>query len=392
MIVKSEPKLIDFGLAKPTANFVGGAAGTSHTYLAGTPNYMSPEQWGGLRDVDEKTDIWAIGITLIDAAGGRAWGDMNQGQIREALRNGKLPDLSKLDVAQRALVKDMVIFNPDDRLSAQALRKGLSEYFNTRPAPAEVKVEAKPIVNPKNIKVEGNRVVVEPQEKPMPREAKVTPNPYVTSDGVPIFIGMRVRYIRTDELGRVTKLDKNDTKYVFVQIDGENESKIKSTNQLASAAGIRKKLNGSQQSFVKKYWKDVLIFWLLTPIGWLIYKYLTDKDFMTRFSSANSPRTIKFWKIGYLVTHGITFGILGPVVGIPLALKVKRVPVTIFAIANLVAVWIFFAGVADTPNGGTLPTFPTMAILINYLGGFFLPLFLRTGKSTQAKRPDSPAE
>jgi hypothetical protein len=220
----------------------------------------------------------------------------------------------------------------------------------------------------------------------------VTPNPYVTSDGVPIFIGMRVRYIRTDELGRVTKLDKNDTKYVFVQIDGENESKIKSTNQLASAAGIRKKLNGSQQSFVKKYWKDVLIFWLLTPIGWLIYKYLTDKDFMTRFSSANSPRTIKFWKIGYLVTHGITFGILGPVVGIPLALKVKRVPVTIFAIANLVAVWIFFAGVADTPNGGTLPTFPTMAILINYLGGFFLPLFLRTGKSTQAKRPDSPAE
>jgi serine/threonine protein kinase len=111
MIVKSEPKLIDFGLAKPTANFGGGAAGTSHTYLAGTPNYMSPEQWGGLRDVDEKTDIWAIGITLIDAAGGRAWGDMNQGQIREALRKGKLPDLSKLDVAQRALVKDMVIFN-----------------------------------------------------------------------------------------------------------------------------------------------------------------------------------------------------------------------------------------------------------------------------------------
>jgi hypothetical protein len=353
---------------------------------------MSPEQWGGLRDVDEKTDIWAIGITLIDAAGGRAWGDMNQGQIREALRKGKLPDLSKLDVAQRALVKDMVIFDPDDRLSAQALRKGLSEYFNTRPAPADVKVEAKPIVNPKNIKVEGNRVVVEPQEKSVPREAKVDPNPYVTSDGVPIFVGMRVKYIKTDELGRVTKLDKNDTKYVFVQIDGENESKIKSTNQLASAAGIRKKLNGSQQSFVKKYWKDVLIFWLLTPIGWLIYKYFTDKDFMTRFSSANSPRTIKFWKIGYLVTHGITFGILGPVVGIPLALKVKRVPVTIFAIANLVAVWIFFAGVADTPNGGTLPTFPTMAILINYLGGFFLPLFLRTGKSTQAKHPDSPAE
>jgi hypothetical protein len=286
----------------------------------------------------------------------------------------------------------MVIFNPDDRLSAQALRKGLSEYFNTRPAPAEVKVEAKPIVNPNNIKVEGNRVVVEPQEKPMPQEAKVTPNPYVTSDGVPIFIGMRVKYLKTDELGRVTKLDKNDTKYVFVQIDGENESKIKSTNQLASAAGIRKKLNESQQSFVKKYWKDVLIFWLLTPIGWLIYKYFTDKEFMIKFSSTKSPQTIKYWKIGYLVTHGITFGLLGPVVGIPLAIKMKRVFLTIFAVANLAAVWIFLVGIANTPDGGTLPTFPTMAIILNFFGGFFIPLFLRMNKTTQAKHQDSPEE
>ena len=117
MIVKSEPKLIDFGLAKPVANFGGGAAGTTRTELAGTPNYMSPEQWGGLRDVDEKTDIWAIGITLIDAAGGRAWGEMNQGQIKEALRKGKLPDVTKLDVAQRALVIEMVKFDADERLS-----------------------------------------------------------------------------------------------------------------------------------------------------------------------------------------------------------------------------------------------------------------------------------
>jgi len=388
MIVKSEPKLIDFGLAKPVANFGGGAAGTTHTYLAGTPQYMSPEQWGGLRDVDEKTDIWAIGITLIAAAGGSAWGEMNQGQIREALRKGKLPDLSRLDVAQRALVSNMVKFNPDERLSAEYLRKGLMEYFNTRPAPAaaEVKVEAKPIVMPNNIKVDGNRVVVGEDKKPEP---KVDKNPYVTSDGVPIFIGMRVKYIKKDQLGSVTKLDKNDTNYVFVKLDGENESKIKSTNQLMSAAGIRKKLNGSQQSFVKKYWKDALIFWVLTPVGWLIYKYFTDKEFMAKFSSTISPQTIKYWKIGYLVTHGITFGLLGPLVSIPLALKMKRNALTVFAVANLAAVWIFSAGIANTPNGGTLPTFPTMAILLNYLVGFFIPLFMRVNKTTPAKHQDS---
>lgn len=391
MIVKSEPKLIDFGLAKPTANFGGGAAGTSHTYLAGTPNYMSPEQWGGLRDVDEKTDVWAIGITLIDAAGGRAWGDMNQGQIREALRNGKLPDLSKLDVAQRALVKDMVIFNPDDRLSAQALRKGLSGYFNTRPAPAaaEVKVEAKPIVMPNNIKVEGNRVVVGEDKKPEPKVAK---NAYITNDGVPIFIGMRVKYIKTEQLGSVTKLDKNDTNYVFVKLDGENESKIKSTNQLASAAGIRKKLNGSQQSFVKKYWKDFIFFWLLTPPGWLIFKTFTDRDFKAKYFAENTSQNLKFWKIGYLLTHTFTLGLLGPVISVLLAIKLKRIPLFVFMVLNLIAVWIFLIGISNTPNGGTLPTTPTIAFLLNYLGGFFIPLFLRMNKTTQAKHQDSPEE
>ena len=403
MIVKSEPKLIDFGLAKPVENFGGGAAKTTRTEFAGTPQYMSPEQWGGLRDLDEKTDIWAIGITLIDAAGGRAWGEMNQGQIKEALRNGKLPDLSKLDVAQHALVSNMVKFDPDERLSAEALRKGLKEYFNTRPAPAaaQVKVEARPIIAPAknkqvlpdNIKVEGNRVVVQPNDKFAPKARKVAKNPYVTSDGVPIFIGMRVKYIKTEELGRVTKLDKNDTGYVFVQLDGENESKVKSTNQLLSAAGIRKeKIKNFEPSFIRRNWKDLLLFWLLTPPGWLIFKYFTDKEFMTKFSTSKSPQTIKYWKIAFLVIHATTFGLFGPMIGIPLAIKMKRLLLTIFAVANLAAVWIFLVGIANTPDGGTLPTFPTMAIFLNYLGGFFIPLFLRMDKTTEAKHQDSPEE
>jgi serine/threonine protein kinase len=379
MIVKSEPKLIDFGLAKPVANFGGGAAGTTHTYLAGTPQYMSPEQWGGLRDVDEKTDIWAIGITLIDAAGGRAWGEMNQGQIREALRKGKLPDLSRLDVAQRALVSNMVKFNPDERLSAEDLRKGLMEYFNTRPAPAaaEVKVEAKPIVSPNNIKVDGNRVVVGEDKKPEPKVAK---NPYVTSDGVPIFIGMRVKYIKTDQLGSVTKLDKNDTSYVYVKLDGENESKVKSTNQLVSAAGIRKKFSGYEPSIVRRHSKDVLVFWLLTPVGWLIYKYFTDEDFKAKYFAANTSQSMKFWNIGFVLTHAISFGVLGPLLSIPLAIKQKRLLVSIFAIINLIGVSVFIVGIGNTPDGGTLPTIPTVFFIINYIIGFFFPLYARAGR------------
>jgi hypothetical protein len=191
---------------------------------------------------------------------------------------------------------------------------------------------------------------------------------------------MRVKYIKTEELGRVTKLDKNDTGYVFVQLDGENESKVKSTNQLVSAVGIKKKFNGSQNSFVQRYWKDILIFWLLTPVGWLIYKYFTDEDFKVKFSSTNTPQGLKFWKIGFLLTHTFTLGLLAPIVGIPLAIKVKRLPLSIFMLTNLLAVWVFWSGIASTPDGGTLPVFPTVTFLVNYVGGFFLPLFMRAGK------------
>ncbi|CAN2187172.1 SPS1 Serine/threonine protein kinase [Candidatus Nanopelagicaceae bacterium] len=150
MIAKGEPKLIDFGLAKPIADqFGGGAARTQAAVSMGTPTYMSPEQWISARDVDGKTDIWAVGVTLIDAAGGKPWGEMKPGEIRSALQKGKSPDVSKLDVAQRALVIDMVHSDPNDRLDARALLKRLESYYNTRPEPVqEVKVQVRNVAQP----------------------------------------------------------------------------------------------------------------------------------------------------------------------------------------------------------------------------------------------------
>jgi serine/threonine protein kinase len=403
MISNGIPKLIDFGLAKPITE---GGERTHSTFTGqwmGTPQFMSPEQWENTKDVDSKTDIWALGITLISAAGGQAWGSRNSNDIQALLHLKRTPDSSALNPAQKELVSKMLIHDYAKRWSATQLLKNFDTFYNylDSPAAAQVKVEARPIIAPAknkqvvpdNIKVEGNRVVVQPNDKFAPKARMVAKNPYVTSDGVPIFIGMRVKYIKTEELGRVTKLDKNDTGYVFVQLDGENESKIKSTNQLLSAAGIRKeKLKNFEPSFIRRNWKDLLLFWLLTPPGWLIFKYFTDKEFMAKFLSSKSPQTIKYWKIAFLVIHATTFGLFGPMIGIPLAIKMKRLLLTIFAVANLAAVWIFLVGIANTPDGGTLPTFPTMAIFLNYLGGFFIPLFLRMDKTTQAKHQDSPDE
>jgi serine/threonine protein kinase len=387
MISKGTPRLIDFGLAKPIAEGVQKYHSTKFDQIMGTPQYMSPEQWKKSKDVDGKTDVWAIGITLIDAAGGKPWGKKDSYEIQHLLNSGKTPDLSGLDHAQKALVSVMLIPSPDERLSATQILKKFDSFYNYKetPAAAQVKVEARPIINPAknnqtlpdNIKIQGNRVVVGQDVKPA--TPKVAKNPYATSDGVPIFIGMRVKYLKTDELGRVTKLDKNDTGYVFVQLDGENESKVKSTNQLLSAAGIKKKFDGSNGSFVQRYWKDALLFWLITPLGWLIYKYFTDKDFKVKISSPDTPKAVKFWKIGFLLTHTFTLGLLGPVVSIPLANKQKKPLMSAFTTIHVIGVWVFLIGISNTPDGGTLPTFPTIMFIVNYLGGFFLPLVLRVG-------------
>jgi serine/threonine protein kinase len=322
---------------------------------------MSPEQWKRSKTVDTKTDIWAIGVTLIDAAGGRPWGKKEAYEIQGLLSNGKLPDLSSLDARQKALVSVMLIPVAEERWSATQILKKFDSFYNYKEAPAaaQVKVEARPIINPAknnqilpdNIKVEGNRVVVGEDVKPAAR--KVAKNPYSTSDGVPIFIGMRVKYIKTDELGRVTKLDKNDTGYVFVQLDGESESKVKSTNQLVSAAGIRKeKPNNFEPSF-------------------------NDEDFRTKYFATNTTQGLKYWKIGFLLIHTFTLGLLGPVVSVPLAIKQKKRLISVFATINMIGVWAFLIGISNTPDGGTLPTFPTIMFIVNYLGGFFLPLVLR---------------
>jgi len=59
-------KVLDFGLAKalPNSTFLQGdlSSLTRPADLLGSPRFMSPEQFGG--EVDHRTDIWSIGVTL----------------------------------------------------------------------------------------------------------------------------------------------------------------------------------------------------------------------------------------------------------------------------------------------------------------------------------------
>src|SRR4051812_10612275 len=55
-------KVLDFGIAKALAG--DGAQLTRSHSMMGSPGYISPEQLQSARDVDVRTDIWALGVTL----------------------------------------------------------------------------------------------------------------------------------------------------------------------------------------------------------------------------------------------------------------------------------------------------------------------------------------
>jgi serine/threonine-protein kinase len=62
-------KVLDFGISK--ALTAGGLQLTQTQSLLGTPAYMSPEQMRSARQVDPRTDIWALGAVLYELLEGR---------------------------------------------------------------------------------------------------------------------------------------------------------------------------------------------------------------------------------------------------------------------------------------------------------------------------------
>lgn len=59
--------LVDFGIALSAAD---SKKLTEHGYAIGTPGYMSPEQVAG-KEVDSRTDLYSLGVTLYEALAGR---------------------------------------------------------------------------------------------------------------------------------------------------------------------------------------------------------------------------------------------------------------------------------------------------------------------------------
>lgn len=81
--INSEPiiKVLDFGIAKVNDGFQ-----TKSSAGMGTLNYMPPEQLNNTKQVDARSDIWALGVTLFELLTGRTPFDSGSGDMVEILR------------------------------------------------------------------------------------------------------------------------------------------------------------------------------------------------------------------------------------------------------------------------------------------------------------------
>jgi serine/threonine-protein kinase len=66
-------KLFDFGIAKPLPSIKTDefSAVTNSDVIPGTPYYLTPEQIAGAKDLDERVDVWAVGLLLYEMLTGR---------------------------------------------------------------------------------------------------------------------------------------------------------------------------------------------------------------------------------------------------------------------------------------------------------------------------------
>jgi len=55
-------KVVDFGIAKSLRPELSTGMQTRTGHVLGTPGYMSPEQCRGLKDIDQRTDVWSLGV------------------------------------------------------------------------------------------------------------------------------------------------------------------------------------------------------------------------------------------------------------------------------------------------------------------------------------------
>jgi len=124
-------KVLDFGTAQ-----LSDARLTGSSDIMGTPAYMSPESFMNARNVDARTDVWALGVILYEMIAGKApfgigaqtlYGIMVEiaSKEPESLAASGLVRAGAWSVIKRCLERDLAIRYAD----ARVLQVALDEVF-----------------------------------------------------------------------------------------------------------------------------------------------------------------------------------------------------------------------------------------------------------------------
>jgi len=117
---EDEPMLMDLGLGK----VVGEEHGvTVSSALMGTPNYMSPEQVMGEKNLDFRTDMYCLGVTLYHLLTDRVpFRGKNVMDVLHKQTTESLPDVREvrpeISEAMAEMIERMTAKRPDDRYSS----------------------------------------------------------------------------------------------------------------------------------------------------------------------------------------------------------------------------------------------------------------------------------
>ncbi len=152
MLGEGHALVADFGIARATD---GGQALTQTGLAVGTPQYMSPEQATGERDIDARADVYAIGAVLYEMVAGQPpyTGSTPQAVLAKSLTEEVAP-LARVrpgvPAPVAAVVAKAMARRPADRYASggeleqalasarDALRSGATPLASAGPSPARV--------------------------------------------------------------------------------------------------------------------------------------------------------------------------------------------------------------------------------------------------------------
>ncbi len=141
-------KILDFGVSKFNVLNSDGMSMTSTGAVLGTPFYMSPEQAKGSREIDARSDLYAVGVILYEAITGQvpfSAETFNELIFRIVLESPPPVEsfVPMLDPAFAAIIRKAMERDPNERFQTAAEFRATLLEWSSKPSFPEMPVAAK---------------------------------------------------------------------------------------------------------------------------------------------------------------------------------------------------------------------------------------------------------